>query len=38
MNRATVFALAQTFIAVELLKQGRQIAHDALQFHFRAVN
>jgi hypothetical protein len=34
MNRAAVFALAQVLVAVELLKQGRQIAHNTLQFYF----
>ena len=37
MNRATVFALAQILVAVELLKQRRQVAHNALQFYFRAM-
>src|SRR5580700_2659622 len=38
MNRAAVFALAQVFVRVELLKQRRQVAHDAFQFHFRAMH
>src|SRR6202035_5593837 len=37
MKRTTVFALPQALVAIELLKQWRQIAHDALQFHFPAV-
>src|SRR5260370_681368 len=38
MNRATMLALAKTFVAVESLKQGRQIANNALQLHFRAMH
>src|SRR4029077_17202026 len=37
MNRATMFAFAQRFVVVELIKQRRQVAHYALQFHLRAV-
>src|SRR5665811_1919131 len=38
MNRSTVFALAQAFVAIELLKQRRQVAHNTLQFHFCAMH
>src|ERR1700680_693879 len=34
MTPATVFALAQILVAVELLKQRRQIAHDTPQLYF----
>src|SRR4029077_1879182 len=37
MNRATVFAFAQGFVVVELIKQRRQVAHYTLQFHLRPV-
>src|SRR3977135_4434747 len=37
MNPATVFAFAQGFVVVELIKQRRQVAHYTLQFHLRAV-
>src|SRR5262252_1368242 len=38
MNRSTVFALAETLVAVELFKQRWKIAHDAFEFHLRTVH
>ena len=38
MYGAAVFALAEIFVAVELLEERRQVAHDALQFHFCAMH
>src|SRR5207302_1928114 len=38
MDRAAMLARAQALAAVELLKQGRQIAYDALQLYFRAMH
>src|SRR5579864_1226988 len=38
MYGAAVFALAEIFVAVELLEEWRQVAHDALQFHFCAMH
>src|SRR3984893_14911210 len=37
MNPATVFAFAQGFVVVELIKQRRQVAHYTLQFHLCTV-
>src|SRR3981081_529929 len=37
VNRPTVFALAQRFIVVELIKERRQVVDNALQFYLRAV-
>ena len=37
MYCATTFALAQILVAVELLKQRRQVTDDALQLNFRAM-
>src|SRR5579863_5039272 len=38
MHRAAVLTLAQTLVAVELIKQRRKVAHNAFQFHFRAMH
>jgi hypothetical protein len=38
MHGAAVLALAQIFVVVELFKQGRQIADNAFQLHFRAIH
>src|ERR1039457_6726177 len=38
MNRAAVPALAPALIGVELFKHRRQVLHDALQLHFRAID
>ncbi len=38
MNRAAVFALAETLIAVELFEQRRKVAHDTFELHFCAMH
>jgi hypothetical protein len=37
MNRTAVIALAQLFVAIELLKQWREVADNTLQLHFGAM-
>src|SRR6266536_3732519 len=37
MYRTAVFALAQALVAVEPFEERRQIAHNAVELHFRAM-
>src|ERR1700691_6147338 len=38
MNRAAMLTFAPALVRVELCKKRRQILHDALQLHFRAID